>query len=729
MRQQNSTSLPAVTITATHPDNNSGHISSEITRWEHETIPGAHYLSRFQPGSLIIEIVTDHDADKTQVEEEYFQQNKDLTSSLDDTLKKMTPPPHGLSELEVIGNKLTAARDLLAQKQNALTNARKTALDFFGTDPIDKNFVDYLRTANRPKDTRNPREAWLSSYKAAYEARLLESSIAQLGLRVKSLALAHRHAQDPTTKKSYPLEQNVKSVELESTKLESAKNDYEIAIDTLRAQIESANTSLISATAPMPSLSSKQIEQIASDISQAKSEVTNARQRESGHAKTLELQTQLLDSEIVFALHARVSREKRNSAEAALISATKKLSELESSREANDRLVEKYIAQANSVITAAYAELIRLEFASKEDRTGNSVVFSLSTAAIAHPHLITLAASSVVNPADLQVALRTTLRAIKKYIKGPARGVLEVASILLLSLKLERDEPYGLSIPFTDLNLSVDWKEVLSQIEEDFPLPMRLISEWNKEETHLRLISTGIDGIPKRVPVRTAIWDSEHGAYRFTSEGPDPITIYWLPQAGTPENSTSLPIETQPDGLYPGVISTPAPLGLLPLPAEGDAHFNDYIVTFPTDSGLEPVYVMFKDPRDYAGVATGNGQSVSGLWLGTADTREGSPIPSRIADQLRGLTFSNWDRMREAIWKAVAADTELSQQFIPSNLQRMREGGAPKSAASGHNKSKKSFELHHVHQIAKGGAVYDIDNIVVMTPKQHAEIHSGKNNQ
>ncbi|MDG9886478.1 hypothetical protein N7650_26995, partial [Pseudomonas sp. GD04058] len=117
MRQQNSTSLPAVTITATHPDNNSGHISSEITRWEHETIPGAHYLSRFQPGSLIIEIVTDHDADKTQVEEEYFQQNKDLTSSLDDTLKKMTPPPHGLSELEVIGNKLTAARDLLAQKQ------------------------------------------------------------------------------------------------------------------------------------------------------------------------------------------------------------------------------------------------------------------------------------------------------------------------------------------------------------------------------------------------------------------------------------------------------------------------------------------------------------------------------------------------------------------------------------------------------------------------------------
>jgi hypothetical protein len=33
------------------------------------------------------------------------------------------------------------------------------------------------------------------------------------------------------------------------------------------------------------------------------------------------------------------------------------------------------------------------------------------------------------------------------------------------------------------------------------------------------------------------------------------------------------------------------------------------------------------------------------------------------------------------------------------------------------------FEIHHQHWIKNGGAVYDMDNIVVLAPKQHIDTH------
>ncbi len=37
-----------------------------------------------------------------------------------------------------------------------------------------------------------------------------------------------------------------------------------------------------------------------------------------------------------------------------------------------------------------------------------------------------------------------------------------------------------------------------------------------------------------------------------------------------------------------------------------------------------------------------------------------------------------------------------------------------------------SFEIHHVEPIKNGGNIYDLDNLRVVTPKRHIEIHSNK---
>jgi len=116
---------------------------------------------------------------------------------------------------------------------------------------------------------------------------------------------------------------------------------------------------------------------------------------------------------------------------------------------------------------------------------------------------------------------------------------------------------------------------------------------------------------------------------------------------------------------------------------------------------------------------------VTGIWLDTASQGEGVPIPSQIADQLRGKEFKNFRAFREAFWKAVANDPELSKQFNPGSLAVMRDGSAAYVRESEQVGGRVKIEIHHKNQITDGGGVYDIDNLTAVTPKRHIEIHSG----
>lgn len=35
------------------------------------------------------------------------------------------------------------------------------------------------------------------------------------------------------------------------------------------------------------------------------------------------------------------------------------------------------------------------------------------------------------------------------------------------------------------------------------------------------------------------------------------------------------------------------------------------------------------------------------------------------------------------------------------------------------------YEIHHINPISQGGAVYDLDNMSITTPKHHIDIHRG----
>ncbi len=65
---------------------------------------------------------------------------------------------------------------------------------------------------------------------------------------------------------------------------------------------------------------------------------------------------------------------------------------------------------------------------------------------------------------------------------------------------------------------------------------------------------------------------------------------------------------------------------------------------------------------------------------------------------------------------------ELANQSSRANGVRMVEGKVPfvvKDQAIGKNNR---YVLHHVTPIQHGGGVYDLDNLIVVTPRYHAEV-------
>lgn len=212
----------------------------------------------------------------------------------------------------------------------------------------------------------------------------------------------------------------------------------------------------------------------------------------------------------------------------------------------------------------------------------------------------------------------------------------------------------------------------------------------------------------------------EQGSQQVADFG-DGVTLIWTPAVDPSSTSGIPPLEAAPQApqiwIYP---PTEQADNIIVSPIYPDA-YKDFILVFPADSGLRPLYIVMNVRLD-PGTVTGQGTEVTGIWLAGASSGLGAPIPREIAEQLRGKSFGSFDSFRRALWKAVAG-TGLVEQFTDNNVDRMREGKAPKARYRDRAGKRGSFELHHVDEVAKGGKVYDVDNLNVVTPKHHIDIH------
>ena len=251
-------------------------------------------------------------------------------------------------------------------------------------------------------------------------------------------------------------------------------------------------------------------------------------------------------------------------------------------------------------------------------------------------------------------------------------------------------------------------------------------------------VHTG-EGTPyENVRVANMLWNEDTQRYEFTpAHGVDGPLIAWTPEHPEHGNVPGHTGNDRPPLDQPTILVTPIPDGAdtwttPPFPVPDVKDFNDYILVFPAGSGIKPIYVYLKeDPRKLPGVVTGNGVPLSPgkYWLDMSVTNngDGAPIPAHIADKLRGREFKTFDDFREALWLEISKDPVLREEFKISNLDEMSNGCAPISPVVGHyngpNKKIKKFQIHHFIAIEHGGGVYDIDNLRIVTPRLHDEIH------
>ncbi|MFF9135895.1 RHS repeat-associated core domain-containing protein [Streptomyces sp. NPDC014806] len=135
--------------------------------------------------------------------------------------------------------------------------------------------------------------------------------------------------------------------------------------------------------------------------------------------------------------------------------------------------------------------------------------------------------------------------------------------------------------------------------------------------------------------------------------------------------------------------------------------------------------------RNSAGAVTGGAlaRDVTGPWL-RGNSGNAGKIPGQVAKRLAGREFTSFGEFRKAFWQEVAGVPELANQFSPSNRTLMAKGKAPIVPKGQEIGKNNRYNLHHITPIQHGGGVYDLDNLIVVTPRYHDEVldptyHSG----
>jgi hypothetical protein len=335
-----------------------------------------------------------------------------------------------------------------------------------------------------------------------------------------------------------------------------------------------------------------------------------------------------------------------------------------------------------------------------------------------------------VSPATslaLRTALRAAVSAAIAALASVAAPVLVGFAALLAPSRLGSGDLFSVSVPLSELapDSTADLYE-LAAVGGEIDLPMRLGSRTIGNSVEIVVVTTDGVTVPASVPVRFAHFDARKNVYVSGSTVSNGPVITWTPLIDPQNPSTEFPLIDTDLPIYEGATVTPDTGRIDPFPELDRYGFGGFITVFPIDSGIPPTFTMFRDRRQDPGIASGAGQAVSGNWLGAASTGEGAPIPMQIADKFRGREFSSFKAFRRAFWKAVASDEYLFEQFDRIDKASIKHGLSPKPHQTEHVGQRQKYEIHHVTPIDNGGAVYDIDNLRILTPKQHIQTHSKK---
>lgn len=331
---------------------------------------------------------------------------------------------------------------------------------------------------------------------------------------------------------------------------------------------------------------------------------------------------------------------------------------------------------------------------------------------------------------DAGASLETSLRSALGELQVADDGEVAVDFLDLAFETPEGDFPPGIALSLPLEWLSPDQPQGLvgEAVATSVELPYRIGSITEYGGASLFVTRTGTEGVGREVRVLQAQLDSSTGSWSLIDDAASGRRLTWTPASAPGAESlggTTLPITPALVGLYTGNGEPIAAPQLETYPGLHDWDIDDFIVIYPADSGLPPEYVMFSEAwRRYApGVVSGAGHAVEGQWLDARVNTVGVPVPASVAERLRGRSFASFDSFRRAFWREIGRD--LSALGAPEgSFQRLTGfGRAIPADKDGRAGRRTRLEIHHVKPISEGGEVYDVDNMIIVSPAAHIRIH------
>lgn len=648
------------------------------------------------------------------LDQEYQTKSSQLAQSIEDdlTATRLESPTDPLPPVQSIIREMGVLNTLTQRATAEFHNKTATANSFFGGDPFNRHINDFMQNATRIERYPGPNgiamQAWINSYRAAHDARLLSQTLQSLNQRSVNLQQT-LSALQATEKAELAAAQEAAQLTRLAEQAE-AQEQEQARIATLKDTLAAAEMEAETAEQLFESEQARLHAEMEQQIEQIQKQLEAERQ-------TLELRLKVINTATAVA---------QQQAQVASL----KIQQLKA-RQAEER-------QQQQVDLEAYAEAERraeqarlnAQWRTDTEARWQSPTFANSGSAAFGPAFTGSIGAFSVTPTTtltLRAALRTAVTTAIAALSTATTPVLVGFAALLAPSRLGNGDLYSLSVPLSELaSISDADLYELAATGNEVKLPVRLGAKTIGNRIEFVVASTDGITVPADVPVRLAHFDAQKNIYVSGSTSPSGPIVTWTPLADPQNSSTDFPLIDTDLSIYEGATVTPDTGRIDPFPELDRYGFGGFITVFPIDSGIPPTFTMFRDRRQDPGIASGTGQLVSGNWLGAAATQEGAPIPMQIADKLRGREFSNFKAFRRAFWKTVAADPDLNSQLSRLSKIETGKGLSAKAPEADHVGKKTKYELHHVKPISEDGEVYNIDNIRVLGPKQHIKSHSSK---
>jgi hypothetical protein len=558
---------------------------------------------------------------------EFQTRTEQLPQSIEQDLAatRLEGATHPLPPAQAIIRELGVRHTLIQRKTAEFHQKTAQANQFFGDDPLNKDFHAYFRKAQSIDRTVNARgiamQTWAASYRAAHEAKLLAQSIQMLNqqqvnvqnwltavqandqAQAQAAAEAQRLAAERARIAAEQQRQRelAEAARVEQARLAALAETQRLAKEHARIEAESRREA-----AEKARLSDQHHQQALVEATRRKNEEEMIRTSEQAQLVELANKQKLaaLMAGYSETLTRLIAEARAQSQERTRIAATNSVvGDTDSKAEAT---TQKLATEQAPLQTKPEQPIEKVQ---QQERGATKVqhVYPASGVLATNSTVVSFASKATrLSPAtssailtSLRAGLLTVQAAATALISGP---VLVGFAALLMPSRLGNGERFSMSVPLAEL--SSESAQTLREIavrQGTLELPVGLGVRRLGAGAEIFVATSDDFHIRSSVLVLNAAYDLLNDVYEVALPDSPTDFLTWTPAISPGDSSTESPMVDTDSPAYTGapIVPIEGRLDLNPILVEG---WERFIIVFPDDSGIAPLYVVFSSP--YAGATT-----------------------------------------------------------------------------------------------------------------------------